>query len=355
MRDELARLERRFLEIENELSRPEIASNPALFRSLSQERAALEPGVSLFQEYKRLEAELSGARELEHESGEMGDLARAEAAALESRLSSMRSSLRLSLLPPDPDDSRNVILEIRQAAGGDEAGLFAGELFRAYLRYSERRGWRSEILSVQESGIGGVKEAVAFLSGDRVYARLKHESGVHRVQRVPATESQGRVHTSTVTVAILPEADELDDVTVQDTDLRIDTYRAGGAGGQHVNRTDSAVRITHLPTGIVVACQDERSQIKNRSKAMKILQAKLLEIARTEREAAQSSERSAQVGRGDRSERIRTFNFPQSRVTDHRAGYTTHAIAEIMEGDLDDLLDRVAVFFQEEELRKRGL
>lgn len=355
MKEELARLERRFLEIESELAHPETAAQPARFRALSRERAALEPGVEQFRTYKQLENELEGARELIGESGDMGAWARTEVAELESRLQILSGKLRMSLLPRDPDDDRNIILEIRQAAGGDEAGLFAAELFRAYLRYAERCKWRAEILSQQESGIGGVKEAVALISGEQVYARLKHESGVHRVQRVPATESQGRVHTSTVTVAILPEADDLDEITIQDTDLRIDTYRAGGAGGQHVNRTDSAVRITHLPSGIVVACQDERSQLKNRSKAMKILQAKLLEIARAEHEAAQSSERSSQVGRGDRSERIRTYNFPQSRVTDHRAGYTTHAIADVMEGDMDDLIDHVAVFFQEEALKRHGL
>jgi peptide chain release factor 1 len=233
--------------------------------------------------------------------------------------------------------------------------LFAAELFRAYLRFCERSKWRVEVLSEQESEIGGIKEAAALITGENIYAKLKHESGVHRVQRVPQTEAQGRVHTSTVTVAILPEAEEVDDVKVLDSDLRVDTYRASGAGGQHVNRTDSAVRITHLPSGIVVACQDERSQIKNRSKAMKILAAKLLEVARTEQEAALSSERSSQVGRGDRSERIRTYNFPQSRVTDHRAGYTTHAIDAIMAGDMGDLLDNVAVYFQQEALKRHGL
>jgi peptide chain release factor 1 len=355
MKEELARLERRFLEIESELARPEIAANAGMFRSLSRERASLESGVALYREWKRIEQELIGARELASEPGELGDMARSEVAALDARMKELSGQLRLSLVPPDPDDGRNVVLEIRQAAGGDEAGLFAAELFRAYLRYAERKGWRVEILSQQESGIGGTKEAVALLSGERVYGTLKHESGVHRVQRVPATESQGRVHTSTVTVAVLPEAEDMDEVTINDSDLRVDTYRAGGAGGQHVNRTDSAVRITHLPTGIVVACQDERSQIKNRSKAMKILQAKLLEIARIEREAAQSSERASQVGRGDRSERIRTYNFPQSRVTDHRAGYTSHALAEIMEGAMDDVLSHVATYFQEEELKRRGL
>jgi peptide chain release factor 1 len=356
MRDEFARLERRFLEIENELSTAEVAANANLFRKLSRERAELEPGVNLYREYKRLEIEMAGAQEMAAvESGELAELARLEAIELGSRIEEIKHQLRICLLPHDPNDGRNVLLEVRQAAGGDEAGLFAGELFRAYLRFCERERWKVEILSVQESEIGGVKEAVALISGENTYGRLKYESGVHRVQRVPATEAQGRVHTSTITVAVLPEADELDDIKILDSELRVDTYRASGAGGQHVNRTDSAVRITHLPSGIVVACQDERSQIKNRSKAMKILQAKLLEVAQTEKAAAQSSERSAQVGRGDRSERIRTYNFPQSRVTDHRAGVTTHAIAEVMDGDMKELFDQIAAYFQEEALKRHGL
>ena len=355
MKDELARLERRLLEIENEMASPAVASNAALFRALSRERAGLEPGVEMFRTYKSLEQELAGARELASEPGELGEMARTESQQIEQTMDELAGKLRISLLPRDPDDGRNVILEVRQAAGGDEAGLFAAELFRAYLRFCERSKWRVEVLSEQESEIGGIKEAAALITGENIYAKLKHESGVHRVQRVPQTEAQGRVHTSTVTVAILPEAEEVDDVKVLDSDLRVDTYRASGAGGQHVNRTDSAVRITHLPSGIVVACQDERSQIKNRSKAMKILAAKLLEVARTEQEAALSSERSSQVGRGDRSERIRTYNFPQSRVTDHRAGYTTHAIDAIMAGDMGDLLDNVAVYFQQEALKRHGL
>jgi peptide chain release factor 1 len=248
-----------------------------------------------------------------------------------------------------------VLLEVRAGAGGDEASLFAGEIFRMYQRYCERRRWKVEILSLSETELGGTKEIVALVQGGAgvgVYRSLKYESGVHRVQRVPATEAQGRVHTSTVTVAILPEADDVE-VSINDTDLRIDTYRASGAGGQHVNRTDSAVRITHLPSGIVVACQDERSQIKNRSKAMKILQAKLLEQAQMEQERSLSAERKAQVGRGDRSERIRTYNFPQSRVTDHRINHTTHAIADFMTGDIQDMLDRLANHYQVEMLKEQ--
>jgi peptide chain release factor 1 len=352
MMDDLARIERRFLEIESLLNTQEVAADPSRFRELSRERSDLEEAVGLFREYKRVMAELVGASELAGgDDPDMADLAQAEVASLSGIRTDLEDRLRVCLLPRDPNDGRNVILEIRQAAGGDEAGLFASELFRMYLRYSERRRWTVEILQQQESEIGGLKEGVALIVGEKAYGRLKHESGVHRVQRVPATETQGRVHTSTVTVAVLPEAEEVDDITIADGDLRIDTYRAGGAGGQHVNRTDSAVRITHIPTGIVVACQDERSQIKNRSKAMKILQAKLLEIAQQEAQSAVSSERSAQVGRGDRSERIRTYNFPQSRVTDHRAGLTTHAIHDVMDGDIEALLDGVAAHFQEEALK----
>lgn len=356
MLDELGRLERRFLEIENELSTPEVASNAAQFRKLSRERAALESGVLLFRDYKRMLKERSEAKELaDSEKGELADLARLEVEELDFKIAQVEKQLRVSLLPRDPNDGRNVVLEVRQAAGGDEAGLFAGQLFRAYLRFCERQGWKAEILSLQESGIGGVKEAVASITGESPFAVLKYESGVHRVQRVPETEAQGRVHTSTVTVAVLAEAEDMDEIQVLESDLRVDTYRASGAGGQHVNRTDSAVRLTHLPTGIVVACQDERSQIKNRSKAMKILQAKLLEIAQIEKESALSSERALQVGRGDRSERIRTYNFPQSRVTDHRAGFTTHAIAEIMDGNMGDLITHVAAYFEAEALKKHGL
>lgn len=352
--DQLARLERRFLEIENLLQQPSVSGNASEFRRLSKEHADLNETVIAFQSYKSIQKQIHDTEGLISEGGpEFADIAQEELLQLQAQLRDMEHTLRVHLLPKDANDTRNVFLEIRAGAGGDEAGLFAGELFRMYTRYCERSGFRVELMSMNENELGGVKEVIALISGENVYRTLKYESGVHRVQRVPATESQGRVHTSTVTVAILPEAEDVE-VNINETDLRIDTYRAGGAGGQHVNRTDSAVRITHLPSGVVVACQDERSQIKNRSKAMKILQAKLLEVAQLEQDKAFAAERKLQVGRGDRSERIRTYNFPQSRVTDHRINHTTHAIQDFMEGDISDMLTRLAAFDQEQLLKEQA-
>lgn len=352
--DQLARLERRFLEIENLLQQPSVSANASEFRKLSKEHSELTETISSFRFYKSIQKQLEDAEQLLAEgSPEFAELASEEVATLREQLIAKEHELRVLLLPKDANDSRNVFLEIRAGAGGDEAGLFAGELFRMYSRYCERNRFKIELMSLNENELGGVKEVIGLISGENVYRTLKYESGVHRVQRVPATESQGRVHTSTVTVAILPEADDVE-VTVNESELRIDTYRASGAGGQHVNRTDSAVRITHLPTGLVVACQDERSQIKNRAKAMKILQAKLLEQAQIEQEKAFAAERKSQVGRGDRSERIRTYNFPQSRVTDHRINFTTHAIGDFMEGDINDMLSKLAAFDQEQLLKEQA-
>lgn len=352
--DQLARLERRFLEIENLLQQPSVSGNATEFRRLSKEHSELTDTISEFRSYKSIQKQIDDAEHLLNEGGpEFAELAGEELIELRSMLNSKEHELRILLLPKDANDSRNVFLEIRAGAGGDEAGLFAGQLFRMYSRYCERNRFKIELMSLNENELGGVKEVIALVSGENVYRTLKYESGVHRVQRVPATESQGRVHTSTVTVAVLPEAEDVE-VNINETDLRVDTYRASGAGGQHVNRTDSAVRITHLPTGLVVACQDERSQIKNRSKAMKILQAKLLEQAQIEQEKAFAAERKSQVGRGDRSERIRTYNFPQSRVTDHRINFTTHAIGDFMEGDISDMLARLAAFDQEQLLREQA-
>jgi peptide chain release factor 1 len=335
---QLAKLEKRFLEIENLLSRAEIISDNNQFRKLSKERSEIEDGVLLFRDLKKCLREIDDVVVLLQEvHGEMAFLAREEKTLLEARKGELEEKLKLFLLPKDPNDNRNVILEIRAGAGGDEASLFVSNLFRMYTRYCEKKGWRFDVLSTNENGLGGFKEAIALIEGESVYRFLKHESGVHRVQRVPVTESQGRVHTSTVTVAILPEADEVE-VSVNESDLRVDTYRASGAGGQHVNRTDSAVRLTHIPTGIVVACQDERSQIKNRARAMKILKSKLLEMAQMEQDKLLAEDRRSQVGRGDRSERIRTYNFPQSRVTDHRVNYTTHAIDAFLEGDISEVI-----------------
>ncbi|NMJ44224.1 peptide chain release factor 1 [Roseomonas sp. JC162] len=305
--------------------------------ALSKELAELEPLVAKVAELRTAERARDEAEALMADP-EMRDLAEAEWLEQKERVPVLERELRLLLLPRDAADERSAILEVRPAAGGDEAGLFAAELFRAYQRYAEGRGWRFEVLDYDESDLGGVKGATAEIAGRGVFARLKFESGVHRVQRVPATETQGRIHTSTVTVAVLPEAEEVD-VQVNEGDLRIDTYRASGAGGQHVNKTDSAVRITHLPTGIVVAMQEEKSQHKNRAKAMKVLRARLYDAQRTAADSARAADRKSQVGTGDRSERIRTYNFPQGRVTDHRIGLTLHKIDRVMLGEFDDIFD----------------
>jgi peptide chain release factor 1 len=352
--DQLARLERRFLEIENLLQQPSVSAQASEFRKLSKEHSELTATIVAFRDLKSIQKQIAETQQLIDEgSPEFAELAVDELTHLSLELQNKEHELRILLLPKDANDSRNVFLEIRAGAGGDEAGLFAGELFRMYSRYCERHRFKVELMSLNENELGGVKEVIALISGENVYQTLKYESGVHRVQRVPATESQGRVHTSTVTVAVLPEAEDVE-VNINESELRIDTYRAGGAGGQHVNRTDSAVRITHLPTGLVVACQDERSQLKNKSKAMKVLQAKLLEQAQIEQEKAFAAERKLQVGRGDRSERIRTYNFPQSRVTDHRINHTTHAIGDFMEGDISDMLSRLAAFDQEQLLKEQA-
>ena len=305
--------------------------------TLSKELSELEPLVEKVSELRTAERARDDAQALMADP-EMRDLAEAEWLEQKERVPALEREIRILLLPRDTADERSAILEVRPAAGGDEAGLFAAELFRAYQRYAESRGWRFELLDYDESDLGGIKGATAEINGRGVFARLKFESGVHRVQRVPATETQGRIHTSTVTVAVLPEAEEVD-VQVNDADLRIDTYRASGAGGQHVNKTDSAVRITHLPSGIVVAMQEEKSQHKNRAKAMKVLRARLFEQQRASLAATRAADRKGQVGTGDRSERIRTYNFPQGRVTDHRIGLTLHKIDRVMLGEFDEIID----------------
>ena len=309
------------------------------FSRASKELSELSPIVERIGELRAAERAQAEAETMLSDP-EMKDLVEAELFDLKDRLPALRHEIRLALLPKDEADARSAILEIRPAAGGDEAGLFAAELFGMYQKYAESKGWRVEVLEYADTGLGGIKEGVAEITGRNVFARLKYESGVHRVQRVPATESQGRIHTSTVTVAVLPEAEEVD-VEVNETDLRIDVYRASGAGGQHVNKTESAVRITHLPTGVVVAMQEERSQHKNRAKAMKILRAKLYEAQRNSLAETRAADRKGQVGTGDRSERIRTYNFPQGRVSDHRVNLTLHKIDQVMQGDLDDIVDRL--------------
>lgn len=347
----LESLEGKYLELEQELSSPEVFNDQQRYRQLTKRHAELGEIVASFREYKETLADLEASRELMADPDpEMQALARADSEALEERLCSIEQRLRVLLLPKDPMDEKNVILEIRAGTGGEEAALFAADLFRMYMRYAERIGLRSELIQVSESGTGGIKEVIASISGDRAYSRLKHESGVHRVQRVPATESQGRIHTSAVTVAVLPEAEEVD-VHIDPPDVRVDVYRSSGPGGQSVNTTDSAVRVTHLPTGIVVICQDEKSQHKNRAKAMKVLRSRLLKQKQDEQKQSYDQHRKSQVGSGDRSERIRTYNFPQGRVTDHRINLTLYRLESVLEGEVDELVDSLVQHFQTQALQ----
>ncbi len=355
MFDKLESVVARFQEVEARLADPQLAEVPGEFRKLSQEHAQLQELVAEYRHLKKLQADITSSRELlVGKDAEMSALAKDELKALEPALVESEQRLRVLLLPKDANDEKNIVLEVRAGAGGDEAALFAGELFRMYQRFAERTGWRVDLLSTNPTGLGGYKEIIAMIQGDRVYSRLKYEGGVHRVQRVPATEAQGRVHTSTVTVAVLPEAEEVD-VQINPVDLRIDVFRSGGAGGQGVNTTDSAVRITHLPTGTVVVCQDERSQLKNKDKAMKILRSRILE-AEQERAAREHGDvRRLMVGTGDRSERIRTYNFPQGRLTDHRIGLTVYQLPEVMEGKVDEILAALQAHDQMEKLKAQGL
>jgi peptide chain release factor 1 len=331
----------RAAQLEARLAEPGVAANPAEFTKLAKELAGLRPAADAAAAYRKLLADLEGAQAmLQDGDGELRELAKSEVAELEPRRAELEGQIKVLLIPRDPNDDKNAILEIRAGTGGTEAALFANDLFRMYGRYAERRGWKVEPLSISESEAGGFKEVIAAVSGESVFHRLKHERGVHRVQRVPATESQGRIHTSTVTVAVLPEAEEVD-IQINPADLRIDVFRSSGPGGQSVNTTDSAVRVTHIPTGVVVQCQDEKSQLKNKTKAMKVLRARLLEAEQERAADERASERRQQVGTGGRSEKIRTYNFPQSRITDHRAGVTVHQLEAVLQGDLDDLLDQV--------------
>jgi peptide chain release factor 1 len=340
--DRVRELRARARGLEERLADPALARQPGELAKLGKELADLRPVLEVGRRYEETLAALEGARSLLSDADpELAELAKSELPELEARAAALEAELRALLRPKDPNDSKDAILEIRAGAGGEEAALFAAELFRMYGRYAESRGWRIEPLSESTTGSGGLKEVIAGVSGKDVYGRLKFERGVHRVQRVPATESAGRIHTSTVTVAIMPEAEEVD-IAINPADLRIDVFRASGPGGQSVNTTDSAVRVTHIPTGVVVSCQDEKSQLKNKNKALKVLRARLLEAERERLTAERASERRAQVGTGDRSEKIRTYNFPQNRITDHRAGLTLHQLDRVMEGDLDALLDGVA-------------
>lgn len=343
MWERLEALERRFTEIEAEMARPEVAADYTRLQALAKERAALEELVTLFRRHCQVRGELESARLLLEESDdpELRALAAEEARSLEDRLETLTKQLKLALLPRDPRDERDVIVEIRAGTGGEEAALFAADLYRMYTRYAQRKGWSTEVLSASESDTGGFKEIIFEVHGRGAYSRLKYESGTHRVQRVPVTEAQGRIHTSAATVAVLPEVDEVE-VDIDEKDLRVDIFHASGHGGQNVNKVATAVRITHLPTGIVVTCQDERSQLKNRLKAMAILRARLYAQEQEKRAAEITEARRAQVGSGDRSEKIRTYNFPQNRVTDHRVNLSVYNLEAVLDGELDELIDAVA-------------
>jgi peptide chain release factor 1 len=355
IRHKLEHTRDRFEEVSALLSDPDVIGNQNKFRDLSREYSRLEPVISLFRRYEAVGKEIVAAEEMARDADpELRQMGEEELESLAERRDALQVELQKSLIPPDPHDESNIYLEIRAGTGGDEAAIFAGDLFRMYSRYAEHKRWTIEVISAREGEHGGYKEIVCRISGSGIFANLKFESGVHRVQRVPETESQGRIHTSACTVAVLPEPDEIEEIDINPSDLRIDTYRASGAGGQHVNKTDSAVRITHLPSGIVVECQDERSQHKNRARAMSLLQAKLLDAEISARETAQAEKRRLQVGTGDRSERIRTYNFPQGRLTDHRINLTLYKLDDIMEGNLDDVIEPLISEYQADQLAALG-
>jgi len=351
----LEKLAGQFLDLERQLSDPEVIRDQELYHKYRKEHADLAPLVQTFRRYRQVQNELTDSQGLfkGETDEEMKAMVREEIETLKAQAASLEEEMRLLLLPKDPFDEKNVLLEIRAGTGGEEAGLFAADLFRMYSRLAERQGWKLEVLSHSTTGIGGLKEVIAAISGQRVYSLLKYESGVHRVQRVPVTESQGRIHTSAVTVAILPEAEEVD-VQINPEELRIDVFRSSGPGGQSVNTTDSAVRITHLPTGLVVICQDEKSQHKNKAKALKVLRSRLFDLKQQEQQQQIAKERKSQVGTGDRSERIRTYNFPQSRITDHRIGFTIHGLKmeATLDGDMDEILQALGAHYRTQALEQ---
>src|SRR5210317_155590 len=348
MLNKLEEVADRFREVEGLLSDPTVLNDQNRYRALTIEHSELIDVVKDYERCCRIRAEISGSQELlKDPDAEVREMANAEVSELETELTELEEQLKLMLLPKDPNDQRNVVLEVRAGTGGDEAALFAGDLFRMYCRYADHQGWKVELLSTAESEAGGYKEVIALVSGKGVFSRFKYESGTHRVQRVPETEAQGRIHTSACTVAVMPEADDVE-IDIDPTDLRIDVYRASGAGGQHVNKTESAVRITHVPTGVVVSCQDEKSQHKNKAKAMKVLKSRILDAMQAEQHAKMAADRKSQVGSGDRSERIRTYNFPQGRCTDHRVNLTLYKLEAIMQGELDEVIDTLTTHAQAE-------
>ncbi len=354
MFEKLRGVEKRFSEVEALLSKPDIVKDRAAYEKLTREHADLNKIVTVFRECKKVMADLDDSLELMKDSDpEIRELAKDEVNALSKKRESLEEELKKLLMPKDPNDEKNVLIEIRAGTGGEEAALFAADLFRMYSRYAESKGWKVEVMDHHPTGVGGLKEVIAMIHGKGAYSRLKYESGIHRVQRVPETETQGRIHTSAVTVAVLPEAEDVE-VRIDPNELKVDVYRSTGPGGQSVNTTDSAVRITHLPTGLVVTCQDEKSQIKNKAKALKVLRARLLDRMVREQNQKRSEERKSQIGTGDRSGRIRTYNFPQGRVTDHRIGLTLYRLDSIIEGDIDHIIDELTTFYQARALQQNA-
>ncbi len=351
IKNRLETVRERFEEVSGLLSDPDVIGDQNQFRDLSREYAKLEPVVGMFRQYESMNEDITAAEEMAGDDDDaIRKMGQEELTTLTEGRDELVLDLQKALIPPDPRDDANVYLEIRAGTGGDEAAIFAGDLFRMYSKFAEAMRWTLEVVNAREGDHGGYKEIISRISGSGIYARLKFESGAHRVQRVPATESQGRIHTSACTVAVLPEADEIEEIEINPSDLRVDTYRASGAGGQHVNKTDSAVRLTHMPTGIVVECQDERSQHKNRARAMSLLKARLLDAEISQRESEQAQDRKLQVGSGDRSERIRTYNYPQGRVTDHRINLTLYKLPEVLEGDLDQIIQPLVSEHQADQL-----